>query len=222
MGPYTVNVSSGPQKLNAGLYNVHLYYVQNVDKWQVCRWNNDDSSQDLEEKSNAPISADLTIAKSEKGRTFTIAKAAKGFDGYKEWIPFWSHANGMKRHLWYTPTRRAGGSYTVTAKASDHENADGKYDAGVFLLDAQVKALVGWPLSLATNRPMLSRSWSDHYKIWKRRHLPAFTITARNLQGFDGYKEVKKIPFWSHVSNEMKDHLLYSDSPGGRFLYCNS
>ncbi|WP_247920282.1 GBS Bsp-like repeat-containing protein, partial [Streptococcus parasanguinis] len=52
-------------------------------------------------------------------------------------IPFWSHANGMKDIIWYTPTLQADGSYTVTAKASDHENADGKYEAQVFYVDAQ-------------------------------------------------------------------------------------
>ncbi|MFS9024564.1 GBS Bsp-like repeat-containing protein, partial [Streptococcus australis] len=81
----------------------------------------------------------LTITKSESDGTFTItAKNLQGFDGYKEVkIPFWSHANGMKDIIWYTPTRQADGSYTVTAKASDHENADGKYEAQVFYVDVQ-------------------------------------------------------------------------------------
>ena len=43
----------------------------------------------------------------------------------------------MKDIIWYTPTLKADGSYTVTAKASDHENADGKYEAQVFYVDAQ-------------------------------------------------------------------------------------
>ena len=87
----------------------------------------------------SPVSADLTIAKSESDGTFTItAKNLQGLDGYEEVkIPFWSHANGMKDIIWYTPTRQADGSYTVTAKASDHENADGKYEAQVFYVDAQ-------------------------------------------------------------------------------------
>ena len=42
----------------------------------------------------------------------------------------------MKDIIWYTPTRQADGSYTVTAKASDHENADGQYEAQVFYVDA--------------------------------------------------------------------------------------
>ena len=87
----------------------------------------------------SPVSADLNIEKSDSEGTFTItAKDLQGFDGYKEVkIPFWSHANGMKDIVWYTPTRQADGSYTVTAKASDHENADGKYEAQVFYVDAK-------------------------------------------------------------------------------------
>ena len=87
----------------------------------------------------SPVSADLNIEKSDSEGTFTItAKDLQGFDGYKEVkIPFWSHANGMKDIIWYTPTRQADGSYTVTAKASDHENADGKYEAQVFYVDAK-------------------------------------------------------------------------------------
>ena len=87
----------------------------------------------------SPVSADLTIAKSESDGTFTItAKNLQGLDGYEEVkIPFWSHANGMKDIIWYTPTHQVDGSYTVTAKASDHENADGQYEAQVFYVDAK-------------------------------------------------------------------------------------
>ena len=87
----------------------------------------------------SPVSADLTIEKSDSEGTFTItAKNLQGLDGYEEVkIPFWSHANGMKDIIWYTPTRQVDGSYTVTAKASDHENADGQYEAQVFYVDAK-------------------------------------------------------------------------------------
>ena len=87
----------------------------------------------------SPVSAELNIEKSDSEGTFTItAKNLQGLDGYKEVkIPFWSHANGMKDIIWYTPTRQADGSYTVTAKASDHENADGQYEAQVFYVDAK-------------------------------------------------------------------------------------
>ena len=154
----------------------------------------------------SPVSADLTIAKSESDGTFTItAKNLQGLDGYEEVkIPFWSHANGMKDIIWYTPNRQADGSYTVTAKASDHENADGKYEAQVFYVDAKgqnkfvKKAFIDYTASKPSADLTITKSEKDG----------TFTITAKNLQGFDGYKEVK-IPFWSHA-NGMKDIIWYT------------
>ena len=154
----------------------------------------------------SPVSADLTIAKSESDGTFTItAKNLQGLDGYEEVkIPFWSHANGMKDIIWYTPSRQADGSYTVTAKASDHENADGKYEAQVFYVDAKgqnkfvKKAFIDYTAPKPSADLTITKSESDG----------TFTITAKNLQGFDSYKEVK-IPFWSHA-NGIKDIIWYT------------
>ena len=156
----------------------------------------------------SPVSADLTIAKSESDGTFTItAKNLQGLDGYEEVkIPFWSHANGMKDIIWYTPSRQADGSYTVTAKASDHENADGKYEAQVFYVDAKgqnkfvKKAFIDYTAPKPSADLTITKSESDG----------TFTITAKNLQGLDGYEEVK-IPFWSHA-NGMKDIIWYTPS----------
>ena len=203
-GTYTVNVKAENHKNSTGLYNVHLYYVQN--NGQMTGVGGTTTTVAVGKKNQTPVSADLTIAKSEKDGTFTItAKNLQGFDGYKEVkIPFWSHANGMKDIIWYTPTRQADGSYTVTAKASDHENADGKYEAQVFYVDAQgqnkfvKKAFIDYTASKPSADLIITKSEKDG----------TFTITAKNLQGFDGYKEVK-IPFWSHA-NGMKDIIWYT------------
>ena len=156
---------------------------------------------------DSPVSADLNIKKSESEEsTFTItAKNLQGFDGYKEVkIPFWSHANGMKDIVWYTPTRQADGSYTVTAKASAHENADGKYEAQVFYVDAQGQNKFVKKAFIDYTAPKPSADLT----ITKSEKEGTFTITAKNLQGFDGYKKVK-IPFWSHA-NGMKDIVWYT------------
>ena len=207
-GTYTVNVKAENHKNSTGLYNVHLYYVQN--NGQTTGVGGTTTTVAIGKKNQTPVSADLTIAKSEKDGTFTItAKNLQGFDGYKEVkIPFWSHANGMKDIIWYTPTRQADGSYTVTAKASDHENADGKYEAQVFYVDAQgqnkfvKKAFIDYTATKPAN------AVAADLTIAKSEKDGTFTITAKNLQGFDGYKEVK-IPFWSHA-NGMKDIIWYT------------
>ncbi|WP_195348418.1 GBS Bsp-like repeat-containing protein, partial [Streptococcus australis] len=102
-GTYTVNVKAADHKNSTGLYNIHLYYVQN--NGQMTGVGGTTTTVAIGKKNQTPVSADLTIAKSEKDGTFTItAKNLQGFDGYKEVkIPFWSHANGMKDIIWYTP-----------------------------------------------------------------------------------------------------------------------
>ena len=207
-GTYTVNVKAENHKNSTGLYNVHLYYVQN--NGQMTGVGGTTTTVAIGKKNQTPVSADLTIVKSEKNGTFTItAKNLQGFEGYKEVkIPFWSHANGMKDIIWYTPTRQADGSYTVTAKASDHENADGKYEAQVFYVDAQGQNKFVKKAFTDYTATKLANAVAADLTITKSEKDGTFTIMAKNLQGFDGYKEVK-IPFWSHA-NGMKDIIWYT------------
>ena len=207
-GTYTVNVKAADHKNSTGLYNVHLYYVQN--NGQLTGVGGTTTTVAIGKKNQTPVSADLTIVKSEKNGTFTItAKNLQGFEGYKEVkIPFWSHANGMKDIIWYTPTRQADGSYTVTAKASDHENADGKYEAQVFYVDVQGQNKFVKKAFTDYTATKLANAVAADLTITKSEKDGTFTITAKNLQGFEGYKEVK-IPFWSHA-NGMKDIIWYT------------
>ena len=198
-GSYTVTAKASDHENSDGKYEAQVFYVD-------AKGQNKFVKKAFIDYTAPKPSADLTITKSESDGTFTItAKNLQGFDGYKEVkIPFWSHANGMKDIIWYTPTRQADGSYTVTAKASDHENADGKYEAQVFYVDAKgqnkfvKKAFIDYTASKPSADLTITKSEKDG----------TFTITAKNLQGFDGYKEVK-IPLWSHA-NGMKDIIWYT------------
>ena len=155
---------------------------------------------------SSPVSADLTISNPDDNGNFTItAKNLKGFEGYKEVkIPFWSHANGMKDIVWYSPSRQTDGSYTVTANVNDHENASGKYEAQVFYVDYQGRNTFVKKAFVDRAKPSADLSISNPDSNGN------FTITAKNLKGFEGYKEVK-IPFWSQA-NGMKDIVWYSPS----------
>ena len=198
-GSYIVTAKASDHENADGKYEAQVFYVD-------AKGQNKFVKKAFIDYTAPKPSADLTITKSESDGTFTItAKNLQGFDSYKEVkIPFWSHANGMKDIVWYTPTRQADGSYTVTAKASDHENADGKYEAQVFYVDANgqnkfvKKAFIDYTASNPSADLTITKSESDG----------TFTITAKNLQGFDGYTEVK-IPFWSHA-NGMKDIIWYT------------
>ena len=200
-GSYTVTAKASDHENADGKYEAQVFYVD-------AKGQNKFVKKAFIDYIAPKPSADLTITKSDSDGTFTItAKNLQGFDSYKEVkIPFWSHANGMKDIIWYTPTRQADGSYTVTAKASDHENADGKYEAQVFYVDAngQNKFVKKAFIDYTAPKP------SADLTITKSEKDGTFTITAKNLQGFDGYTEVK-IPFWSHA-NGMKDIIWYTPS----------
>ena len=198
-GSYTVTAKASDHENADGKYEAQVFYVD-------AKGQNKFVKKAFIDYTAPKPSADLTITKSESDGTFTItAKNLQGFDSYKEVkIPFWSHANGIKDIIWYTPTRQADGSYTVTAKASDHENADGKYEAQVFYVDAQGQNKFGKKAFIDYTAPKPSADLT----ITKSESDGTFTITAKNLQGFDGYKEVK-IPFWSHA-NGMKDIIWYT------------
>ena len=207
-GTYTVNVKASAHKNSTGLYNVHLYYVQKDG--QLTGVGGTTTQVFIGKKPEISVSANLSISKNENNGTFTIiAKNLKGLEGYKEVkIPFWSHANGMSDIKWYTPTRQADGSYTVTVKASDHENANGRYEAQVFYIDAKgQKRFVQKAFSdYSHGQPTVPVS--ANLSISKNENNGTFTIIAKNLKGLEGYKEVK-IPFWSHA-NGMSDIKWYT------------
>ena len=136
-GTYKVSVKASDHKNSTGKYNIHLYYNQLNGKQIGVTTSSTEVS--IGKRPNVPVSADLSIDVDKSAGTFTItAKNLKGFENYKEIkIPFWSHARGMDDIKWYTPVRQSDGSYKVVAKAIDHENVDGRYEAQIFYYDAQ-------------------------------------------------------------------------------------
>ena len=197
-GTYKVSVKASDHKNSTGKYNIHLYYNQLNGKQIGVTTSSTEVS--IGKRPNVPVSADLSIDVDKSAGTFTItAKNLKGFENYKEIkIPFWSHAKGMDDIKWYTPVRQSDGSYKVVAKASDHENVDGRYEAQIFYYDAQgqrkfvQKAFAEY----STGKPNVPVSADLSIDVDKSAG--TFTIIAKNLKGFENYKEIK-IPFWSHA-----------------------
>ena len=207
-GTYKVSVKASDHKNSTGKYNIHLYYNQLNGKQIGVTTSSTEVS--IGKRPNVLVSADLSIDVDKSAGTFTItAKNLKGFENYKEIkIPFWSHAKGMDDIKWYTPVRQSDGSYKVVAKAIDHENVDGRYEAQIFYYDAQgqrkfvQKAFAEY----STGKPNVPVSADLSIDVDKSAG--TFTITAKNLKGFENYKEIK-IPFWSHAKG-MDDIKWYT------------
>ncbi|WP_412103269.1 GBS Bsp-like repeat-containing protein [Streptococcus salivarius] len=197
-GTYTVNVKASAHKNSTGLYNVHLYYVQKDG--QLTGVGGTTTQVFIGKKPEISVFANLSISKNENNGTFTIiAKNLKGLEGYKEVkIPFWSHANGMSDIKWYTPTRQADGSYTVTVKASDHENANGRYEAQVFYIDARgqkrfvQKAFVG---RYDPSKP------TGVISITNNKDSGTFDVVISDVYSPKGVRTVQ-VPIWSEVDGQ--------------------
>ena len=157
----------------------------------------------VNENVNQKPSGNLVINTNEDSSFTIIASELQGLSGFKEiQIPFWSHANGMKDIVWYTPTKQQDGSYSVTVKAGDHENAYGTYEAQLFYVDSKGKNQFVKKAFVNRDQP------SADLTITKSESDGSFTITATRLTGLSEFKGIQ-IPFWSHA-NGMKDIVWYT------------
>jgi len=197
-GTYTVNVKASAHKNSTGLYNVHLYYVQKDG--QLTGVGGTTTQVFIGKKPEISVFANLSISKNENNGTFTIiAKNLKGLEGYKEVkIPFWSHANGMSDIKWYTPTRQADGSYTVTVKASDHENANGRYEAQVFYIDAKGQKRFVQKAFVERNDPSKP---TGVISITNNKDSGTFDVVISDVYSPKGVRTVQ-VPIWSEVDGQ--------------------
>ena len=197
-GTYTVNVKASAHKNSTGLYNVHLYYVQKDG--QLTGVGGTTTQVFIGKKPEISVSANLSISKNENNGTFTIiAKNLKGLEGYKEVkIPFWSHANGMSDIKWYTPTRQADGSYTVTVKASDHENANGRYEAQVFYIDAKGQKRFVQKAFVERNDPSKP---TGVISITNNKDSGTFDVVISDVYSPKGVRTVQ-VPVWSEADGQ--------------------
>ncbi|OFP62141.1 GBS Bsp-like repeat-containing protein, partial [Streptococcus sp. HMSC078H12] len=130
-GNYKVTVQVDNHKNVTGLYNVHLYYVQN-DGSQIgvggtqTKVTLSDPKADLAITglNNATGSYDLVISNLVAPR------------GFKEvLVPTWSEKNGQDDIIWYKAAKQANGAYKVTVRSSNHKGDSGLYNSHVYLVD---------------------------------------------------------------------------------------
>ena len=136
-GTYTVNVKAADHKNSTGLYNVHLYYVQN--NGQMTGVGGTTTNVYIGKRpENLKPSGTLTIENNnvETGTFDAVIRNVVAPNGLKEvLVPTWSDKNWQDDIVWHKAVRQSDGSYRATIKASDHKNEDGKYNVHVHYVD---------------------------------------------------------------------------------------
>ena len=134
-GDYKVTVRSSNHKGDSGLYNSHVYLVDNDGKF--IGLGGKQVTLDITKTQGT-----LTITNNDKNRgTFDVLITnltnPSGISGVV--IPVWSEQNGQDDLVWHNATKQDDGSYKVTISASQHKWNSGKYIVHGYIVDASGK-----------------------------------------------------------------------------------
>lgn len=134
-GDYKVTVRSSNHKGDSGLYNSHVYLVDNDGKY--IGLGGKQVTLDITKTQGT-----LTITNNDKNRgTFDVLITnltnPSGILGVL--IPVWSEQNGQDDLVWHNATKQEDGSYKVTISASQHKWNSGKYIVHGYIVDASGK-----------------------------------------------------------------------------------
>ena len=130
-GNYKVTVQIANHKNVTGLYNVHLYYIQN-DGSQV----GVGATQTKVTLSEPKADLAITGLNNATGSYDLVISNLVAPYGFKEvLVPTWSEKNGQDDIIWYKAAKQANGDYKVTVRSSNHKGDSGLYNSHVYLVD---------------------------------------------------------------------------------------
>ena len=136
-GTYTVNVKASDHKNSTGLYNVHLYYVQNNGQLTGVGGTTTQVFIGKTPEQLKPKASFTIENNNDKSGTFdAVITNITAPLGVKEvLVPSWSLENGQDDLIWHKATKQTDGSYRVTIKASEHKGNKGNYRADAYIVD---------------------------------------------------------------------------------------
>ena len=204
-GTYTVNVKASDHKNSTGLYNIHLYYVQNNGQMTgvggtVTNVFIGKRPEDLKPSGTVTIENN----NSSTGTFDAVVRNVVSPTGLKEvLIPSWSVAGDQDDLIWHKATRQADGSYRATIKASDHKNSVGQYQVHVHYIDQENKRryVTETVVEVRQSKPQGMLSIENN-----NSSTGTFDAVVRNVVSPTGLKEVL-IPSWSVAGDQ--DDLIW-------------
>ena len=204
-GTYKTTVKVSDHKYSTGLYNVHLYYIQ--DNGQFVGVAGTQVNVSL-----ARAKGNLTIQNNnpDTGTFDVIVSGVSSPYGVREVkLPTWSNVNGQDDIIWYTATRQTNGTYKAFIKASDHKNSTGLYYIHLYYVQNN-GTLIGVG-GTSTNVTISAENLRPTGKITIQNNNPktgTFDVLVSNVSSPHGVREVK-LPTWSSV-NGQDDIIWYT------------
>ena len=207
-GTYTVNVKAENHKNSTGLYNVHLYYVQNNGQMTGVGGTTTNVYIGKRPEDLKP-SGTLTIENNnvETGTFDAVIRNVVAPNGLKEvLVPTWSDKNWQDDLVWHKAVRQSDGSYRATIKASDHKNDTGKYNVHVHFIDANNRR--SYVTETVTEVKQINQIKPSGTLTIENNNVETGTFDAviRNVVAPNGLKEVL-VPTWS--DKDWQDDIVW-------------
>ena len=204
-GTYTVNVKASDHKNSTGLYNVHLYYVQNNGQLMGVGGTTTQVFIGKTPEQLKPKASFTIENNNDKSGTFdAVITNITAPLGVKEvLVPSWSLENGQDDLIWHKATKQTDGSYRVTIKASEHKGNKGNYRADAYIVDNSNNRyyIAEKVVSVDYVRPSGVLTIENNNPV-----AGTFDAVVSNIVAPTGLKEVL-VPSWSLVGGQ--DDLIW-------------
>ena len=204
-GTYTVNVKASDHKNSTGLYNVHLYYVQNNGQLTGVGGTTTQVFIGKTPEQLKPKASFTIENNNDKSGTFdAVITNITAPLGVKEvLVPSWSLENGQDDLIWHKATKQTDGSYRVTIKASEHKGNKGNYRADAYIVDNSNNRyyIAEKVVSVDYVRPSGVLTIENNNPV-----AGTFDAVVSNIVAPTGLKEVL-VPSWSLVGGQ--DDLIW-------------
>ena len=201
-GNYKVTVQVADHKYSTGIYNVHLYYIQN-DGSQI----GVGGTQTKVTLSDPKADLAITGLNNATGSYDVVISNLVAPRGFKEvLVPTWSEKNGQDDIIWYKAAKQANGDYKVTVRSSNHKGDSGLYHSHVYLVDNDGKyiGLGGKQATLDITKTQGTLTIANNDK-----NRGTFDVLITNLTNPSGISGVV-IPVWSEQNGQ--DDLVWHNA----------
>ena len=196
-GTYTVNVKAADHKNSTGLYNVHLYYVQN--NGQMTGVGGTTTNVYIGKRPEQKPSVKLEVKNVKSGSYDIVVSNIQSPNGIREiLLPSWTSKNGEDDVVWNQGIKQSDGTYTYTVKSSDHHNETGMYQTNVYLVDESGHKHFLRDTFVRVNMPAEKPSVKLEVKNVKSG---SYDVVVSNIQSPNGIREIL-LPSWTSKNGE--------------------
>lgn len=206
-GTYKVAVNLSDHKNENGLYNIHLYYVENDGAMKGVAGLQ--YTMPEVEKSQTTRTGNLSFSNKDNGDFDVIVSNVADSQGLKAVkVPVWTDKNDQDDIVWYDADKQADGTYKVAVKLADHKNETGTYNVHLYYLenDGQLIGIAGSQHQVEAKKDEKQVTGSINIQ---NQTSDGFDVLITNVSDSKGISAVK-VPVWTDKDDQ--DDILWYDA----------